>query len=107
MRALDAARATVERRIAALRRSFDDVLAAADADPADDEHDPDGSGGVAYERQQLVALLRAAETELAALDLAADRVASGTYDVCATCGGPIGIERLDALPTTTACVRCA
>jgi len=104
---LDAARRDVERRIAALRRSFDDVVASADADPADDEHDPDGSGGVAYERQQVAALLRAAEAELDALSSAAARVADGTYDVCTTCGGSIGAERLAAMPATAVCVRCA
>ena len=104
---LDEVRAEVTRRIADLRRSFDDVVASADADPADDEHDPDGSGGVAYERQQVATLLRAAEEELAALDVAAGRIAAGTYDVCSSCGGPIGAARLEALPATTVCVRCA
>ena len=104
---LDAARAGVERRIADLRRAFDDVVASAGADPADDEHDPDGSGGVAYERQQVATLLRAAEDELVALDIAAARVDGGTYDVCSSCGGSIGAARLEALPATTVCVRCA
>ncbi|HYD08757.1 MAG TPA: TraR/DksA C4-type zinc finger protein [Acidimicrobiales bacterium] len=101
------ARAAVEARIASLRASFDDVVAAADADPADDEHDPDGSGGVAYERQQVVALLRGAEDELVELVAAAARVADGTYGTCESCGGAIGEERLDAMPATRRCVRCA
>ena len=104
---LDGARRDVERRMADLRRAFDDVVASADADPADDEHDPDGSGGVAYERQQVAALLRAAEDELAALEVAAGRVADGTYGTCVVCGGAIGAERLAALPATTVCVGCA
>ena len=104
---LDGARRDVERRVADLRRAFDDVVASAGADPADDEHDPDGSGGVAYERQQVAALLRAAEEELAALEVAAARVADGTHDVCSSCGGPIGVARLEAVPTTTVCVACA
>jgi RNA polymerase-binding transcription factor DksA len=104
---LGSARADAARRIADLRRAFDDVVSSAEADPADDEHDPDGSGGVAYERQQVAALLRAAEAELDALDAAAARVADGTYDVCEVCGGSIGAERLAAMPATTVCVRCA
>ena len=104
---IEHARAEVERRIADLRRSFDDVVASADADPADDEHDPDGSGGVAYERQQVATLLRAAEVDLEALEVAAERVAAGTYDVCSACGGSIGAARLEALPATTVCVGCA
>ena len=104
---IDAARAEVERRIADLRRSFDDVVASSDADPADDEHDPDGSGGVAYERQQVAALLRAAEDELVALEAAAGRLADGTYGRCVVCGEAIMLERLQAMPATTVCVGCA
>ena len=36
----------------------------------------------------------------------ADRRAHGEAGVCEDCGGPIGAERLAALPTSTRCVRC-
>ena len=44
--------------------------------------------------------------ELRQLDEARRRFDEGSYGVCATCGGAIAAERLDALPTTTQCVSC-
>lgn len=45
--------------------------------------------------------------ELAAIDAALARVAAGTYDECADCGDPIGVERRAALPLTAVCSSCA
>ena len=103
---LDAERAATQRQIDALTRTFDDVVASIEDGGNDDEHDPDGST-VAFERAQVLALLRQARETLAALDVAAARVAAGTYGVCERCGGPIPAERLEARPTTTTCVGCA
>jgi RNA polymerase-binding transcription factor DksA len=38
---------------------------------------------------------------------ALDRIAEGTYGKCRECGGPIAIDRLDAMPTAERCARCA
>jgi len=35
------------------------------------------------------------------------RIDSGSYNLCAACGGKIEAGRLDILPTTTLCVACA
>jgi DnaK suppressor protein len=35
------------------------------------------------------------------------RIANGTYGACSICGGPIGAERLTAVPSATTCVDCA
>jgi DnaK suppressor protein len=32
--------------------------------------------------------------------------AAGKAGVCEDCGGPIGAERMEALPDSTRCVRC-
>ena len=40
------------------------------------------------------------------LDAALDRIASGTYGRCATCGNPIDRGRLEAVPYTQYCVNC-
>ena len=37
---------------------------------------------------------------------AADLRAQGSYGVCESCGGPIGEERLAAVPDATRCVSC-
>jgi DnaK suppressor protein len=72
----------------------------------DDEHDPEGVT-VAFERAQVAGLLEQAMAELRALDAAGERLAAGTYGICVRCGRPIAPERLDALPATTSCIRCA
>lgn len=82
------------------------VVEAAVGSNADDEHDPEGAT-LAFERQQLAALLRQAEDELVELAAARDRVAAGTFGRCDACGGPIGAERLAARPTARTCVVCA
>ncbi|NND85643.1 MAG: hypothetical protein HKN46_10895 [Acidimicrobiia bacterium] len=41
------------------------------------------------------------------IDLALERLDTGTYGNCEDCGEPIPIERLRALPHTTRCVSCA
>ena len=43
---------------------------------------------------------------LGEIDAALARIAAGTYGRCESCGGPIGRDRLQALPTATRCIRC-
>lgn len=38
---------------------------------------------------------------------ALQRIATGTYSTCATCGRPIGAERLAAIPTAVTCIACS
>jgi len=45
--------------------------------------------------------------EIAQIRAALLRIENGTYGICARCGGDIGAERLEALPTATRCIRCA
>jgi RNA polymerase-binding transcription factor len=92
--------------VAALRRRLDGIIESSEYTSNDDEHDPEGVT-VAFERAQVAGLLDQARTELQALDAAADRLAAGTYGTCERCGTPIAPERLDALPATTTCIRCA
>lgn len=75
------------------------------ADPPDDEHDVEGAS-VGFERARVTALLASARARLAALDSAGKRVADGTFGRCQACGGPIGDERLAAVPDATRCVDC-
>jgi RNA polymerase-binding transcription factor DksA len=99
-------RARVVATIEALTVEFDGIVAAADLSATDDEHDPEGST-IAFERQRVAAMLRDARDKLCALDEALASVAAGEYGICASCGGPIGDERLAALPATRTCIACA
>ena len=92
--------------IAALTGEFDAVVAASRSSNADDEHDPEGAT-IAFERQQVAALLSAARRRLADAEAALVRRAEGGYGVCETCGRPIAPERLAARPSARTCITCA
>ena len=99
---LHAARAQID----ALTGEFDSVVAASRSSNADDEHDPEGAT-IAFERQQVVALLDAARRRLADVEAALERRQTGGYGVCEVCGRPIPAERLAARPSARTCVACA
>jgi RNA polymerase-binding protein DksA len=73
---------------------------------ADDEHDPEGAT-IAFERQQVVALLDQARRRLADVEAAIRNVEGGIYGLCETCGRPIAAERLAARPAARTCIDCA
>ncbi|SDC74242.1 transcriptional regulator, TraR/DksA family [Geodermatophilus telluris] len=103
---LGAERAAALAQIAALTRQFDEIVAASQASNADDEHDPEGAT-IAFERQQVAALLAAARRRLADAEAAVQAVEGGTYGRCESCGGAIAPERLAARPTARTCITCA
>ncbi len=97
-------RADLERELADIADSTSQV--------PDDEHDAEGST-VGYERARVSSLLAATRREI---DDLTDALARATGDApaqgradgrCRKCGGPIGTERLTALPTAVTCVGCA
>jgi RNA polymerase-binding transcription factor DksA len=92
------------RRLSSLERTFEQMVDAADLEPPDDEHDPEGT--TAYERAQVTSLAAEARVRLAELDRALAEIDGQDYGVCRRCGQPIGLPRLQALPATTRCVRC-
>ena len=103
---LDAERAAVLAQIAALTGEFDSVVDASRDSNDDDEHDPEGAT-IAFERQQVAALLESAQRRLADVEAALERRAAGGYGVCETCGRPIDPERLAARPAARTCIDCA
>jgi DnaK suppressor protein len=103
---LEAERGAAEAQITALTREFDAVVDASRASNADDEHDPEGAT-IAFERQQVAALLEQARRRLADVEAALARRDAGSYGVCETCGRPIAPERLVARPAARTCIDCA
>ena len=103
---LNELRTATIRRAASLVSSFDGIVEATSDVATDDEHDPEGHT-IAWERQQIAALLDEARTTLALIDAAEQRLDDGRYGTCAICGLQIAPERLDALPATSTCVECA
>lgn len=102
---LEAERVRVSAQLARLEQTFDELVDAADLEPPDDEHDPDGT--TAYERAQVSSLARAARSQLADLAAGLAAVDEASFGRCANCDRAIGFERLQAVPGTTRCVECA
>lgn len=100
------ARSRAAAQVAALEAQFAALVTASADSNADDEHDPEGHT-IGFERAQLATLLDTARARLAEINAALGRAATGDYGVCERCGSPIGAERLDALPATRRCIRCA
>lgn len=92
-------------RLRGTRGELDGIVAASTGTNADDEHDPEGAT-IAFERQQVAALVRAAEDRLAEIEEARVRLAEGDYGRCESCGGPIPGARLELRPTARRCVAC-
>ncbi len=103
---LGAERAAAQAQIEALTREFENMVAASQSSNADDEHDPEGAT-IAFERQQVVALLEQARRRLADVEAAIRAVEGGVYGICETCGRPIAPERLAARPAARTCIDCA
>ena len=103
---LDELRKATVRRAASLVSTFDGIVDATSDVATDDEHDPEGHT-IAWERQQIAALLDETTVTLADIEAAEQRLDDGLYGTCTTCGLKIAFERLDALPATPTCVNCA
>lgn len=93
-------------RSVAARSALESVTVARDGASGDDEHDPEGETlSLQWTRAQAIA--QSADEEIDRLARARAALADGRYGVCETCGAPIPLGRLEALPFTTMCVACA
>ncbi len=45
--------------------------------------------------------------ELEAIDAALRRIADGSYGTCLACGGPLGLQRIRAIPEAKYCLSCS
>lgn len=99
-------RAQVGSLLATMTKDLESVFAASVDSNADDEHDPEGQT-IAYERSQLVALIRAAQEHLSGIETATARLERGGYGTCDVCLQPIPVARLEARPTARTCVQHA
>ncbi len=79
-------------------------------DAAIEREDFDESAGDAaadtLERGTDMALERNVHDLLEQVELSLDKIESGTYGICDTCGEPIAERRLKALPYATLCLAC-
>lgn len=105
------AKTAISVRKAALEQRLTELGARMEAieEELDSHHNPDWED-LATEREGdevLEATGQAGLVEITRIRAALKRIADGSYGECARCGDPIGEARLDALPWTPLCRRCA
>jgi DnaK suppressor protein len=61
----------------------------------------------AVERITQVDAAKKLDAKLKDVERALEKLHEGTHGTCDACGGPIGEERLEAIPWAVLCVRCA
>ncbi len=103
---VEAEHARASRQVASLEAIVAAIVEGSELTSTDDEHDPEGAT-IAYERAQATALLRQARADCDALVRTRRQLEDTGQVVCADCGRDIDLERVEALPTATRCVRCA
>lgn len=76
---------------------------------ADRDADPENAdaGAMRYEMQKELAVDLNARDILAKVGYALGRIEAKTYGICEDCGNPIPKARLEAIPYTSLCVKCA
>ncbi|MDO4569406.1 MAG: TraR/DksA C4-type zinc finger protein [Planctomycetia bacterium] len=60
-----------------------------------------------FEREFTLQLMQSGHATLQQINNALRRIEDGTYDVCEVCGAKIPKKRLQAVPYTSMCVKCA
>jgi DnaK suppressor protein len=101
-RALERQRDDLRTEIASLGADpdTDDVTFVDDAGFADRSHSTE-------ERSRAIALVGAHRSTLRSVERALARIEAGVYGACERCGEAIAIERLEAIPWATLCIRHA
>jgi len=104
-------RADLESRRSELRQEVD----AAISDIAQRQRDGGGdgagddqadAGAKTFEREHEISLAHNSRVLLDQVERALQRIATGTYGSCESCGNPIPKARLQAFPSATLCVTC-
>ncbi len=68
--------------------------------------DPTDQAAAELDNNFLLRLRGREQKLLKKIDEAIARIDEGSYGICETCGGQIGIKRLEARPVTTLCIEC-
>jgi DnaK suppressor protein len=101
-------RAILEQQRELLRRELADL----GADPDLDEVSIDADAGFAdrshstEERGRVMATTRSLRANLRDVERALVKLEEGSDGRCDRCGGPIGAERLEAIPWAVLCIDC-
>lgn len=97
-------RTELERRYAYLKNRLENI-----EDQLDDTPDPDWEENAVEHGgdEVLESLGESGLKEMEAIKAALKRIDAGTYGICVKCGEDIAEERLDVVPHTPLCRKCA
>ena len=104
----DGRRATLEQQRDLLRRELADL----GADPDRDEVSIEADAGFAdrshstEERGRVLAMAGSLRANLREVERSLQKIDEGTDGRCDRCGGPIGEDRLEAIPWAVLCISC-
>ena len=101
-------RTALEQQRENLRREIEDQGGDPDSDDAaiDVERGFADSAHATAERARTLSVMKALRANLRWVDRAITKMDLGTYGTCERCGGPVGLERLEALPWAILCIDC-
>lgn len=68
--------------------------------------DPTDQAAAEHDNNFLLRLRGREQKLLKKIDEAIARIDDGSYGICESCGGQIGLKRLEARPVTTLCIEC-
>jgi DnaK suppressor protein len=60
-----------------------------------------------YEQEFTLTLMQSDEVTLESIEAAIERIEDGAFGACEECTGPISKARLNAIPYTPLCIKCA
>ena len=96
-----------ERTFAEIDRLRLELRAEIEPAPATDEDAAADVASEIFERAKTISLIQTLEARIHSLDHAIALAQQGRYGICDQCGVTIPAERLEIMPETTLCVRCA
>jgi DnaK suppressor protein len=68
--------------------------------------DPTDRASIESDRNFILRLRERERSLLVKIDEALERIDSGDFGICESCGSDIGVKRLEARPVTTLCIDC-
>ena len=86
----------------AIDKIHKEILALADFEPGD----VIDSSCVQSSKEAMFATYSQNRARLRRVEAALERIDASDFGVCTSCGGAIGLKRLEALPWATNCVKC-
>jgi len=95
-----------DRTVAEIARLQAEARAEIEPASAGDEDLVDAAADI-YERSKALSFIYSLQEKLGQLNHAIEKIENGSYGICEMCGRPIPAERLEIVPETTLCVKCA